>query len=572
MRDRVRSHLDVIYPDHDTAALAEACIVAIGAGITAAQPDQDGESSQPWDEADAVCITYGDSLVRADEHPLLTLGKFANERLTGAVSALHVLPFFPSSSDFGFSVIDFHAIDPRLGDWDDITALAEDFDLMVDLILNHTSAKSPWFQQFLADELPGSKFFIEADVDADYSAVVRPRAQPLLSKVDTAAGPKHVWCTFSPDQVDVDFSNPDVLVEYLRILDRYLNAGARLLRLDAVAFIWKELGTKCIHLPKTHEIVKLFRTLLAVRSPRTVLITETNVPNHENLSYFGDGDEAHTIYNFSLPPMVVHTLLTGSADALSEWVESVPPAPQGCTYLNFLASHDGLGVRPVEQILTTSQIDNLVDAAHHRGGSHSLYSTESGDRPYELNVSLFDLLSGLPGQESSHSVERFVCAHAIMFALEGIPALYIHSLLGTSNDHDAVSRTGIDRAINRANLSYEAVGVELDQPESVRAQVFDKLTALLRLRREQPAFHPHATQSTLDLSDTLFGVLRQSEDRNQSLFAICNVTDQPQMLSLTNLNLATAENCRELVADKELDTEARSLQLAPYGIAWISNR
>lgn len=571
MLDRVRSHLEVIYPGSDIDTLAAACVRAIGIDEPGADLTADPTRLSRWDESDAICITYGDSLTADDERPLATLRRFAVERLDGLVSTIHVLPFFPSSSDFGFSVIDYHAVAHQLGDWGDIKALAKDFDLMVDLILNHTSAESAWFQQFLAGELPGSEFFMTADPNGDYSSVVRPRAKPLLHEVDTADGLKNLWCTFSSDQVDLDFSNPDVLLEHLRIVDRYLAAGARFLRLDAVAFIWKELGTTCVHLPETHEIVKLLHTLLESRAPRTVLITETNVPNDENLSYFGASDEAHMVYNFSLPPLTAYGLLNGSSAVLRKWSQSVPAAPSGCTYLNFLASHDGIGVRAAEGILSNIQIDSLVSVAHQRGGSHSSYSSAGGDRPYELNVSLFDLLSGLPGQEPADQVDRFVCAHAIMLALEGIPALYIHSLLGTPNDCDTVSRTGVARSINRAALSYDDVCADLDQPESTSAQIFKRLSTLLRLRRQQPAFHPNAPQSTLDLADTLFGIRRSSKDGRQTLFAIHNLTNAQQVLDLEELGFDPAERWHELLSGRDL-SGTESLSLESYGIAWISNR
>ncbi len=574
MLDRVREHLDVLYPDHDTAELARACARAIGIDLDAGEPRglAPHERTPLWDESDAICITYADTLVAPDEAPLVTLQRFVADRLADAVSTVHILPFFPSSSDFGFSVIDYAEVADRLGNWSDIRAIAAVTDLMFDLILNHTSAESPWFRQFQAGKAPGRDYFVVCDPDADYSSVVRPRAQPLLREVLTPAGTQHVWCTFSPDQVDLDFANPDVLLELLRITDLYVSAGARFIRLDAVAYIWKELGTSCIHLPETHEIVKLLHTLLEFRAPRVVILTETNVPNRENLSYFGGSDEAHMIYNFSLPPMVVHALLHGSAAALRRWMMSMPPAPLDCTYLNFLASHDGMGLRPAEQLLTDDQIDALVEVAHERGGMHSFYSSGlASARPYELNVSLYDLLSGLPGQDPSDEVARFICAHAIVLGLEGIPAIYIHSLLATPNDRETADKTGIHRTINRAVLSAADVAADLDQPETIRAQVFRRLADLLRIRRQQPAFHPNAVQFTLHLPDELFGFWRQSKDRTQSLFAVHNVTDEAQDLSLADLNLIATDDWCDLIAGRRID-HGETLCLAPYASAWLTNR
>jgi sucrose phosphorylase len=575
MLDRVREHLDVLYPDHDTVELARACAQAIGIDIDAGDPNglAPHERTPLWDESDAICITYADTLVAPDEAPLVTLRRFVADRLADAVSTVHILPFFPSSSDFGFSVIDYTEVADRLGDWSDIRAIASETDLMFDLILNHTSAESAWFRQFQAGEAPGRDYFVVCDPDADYGSVVRPRAQSLLREVPTPTGAQHVWCTFSPDQVDLDFANPDVLLELLRITDLYVDAGARFIRLDAVAYIWKELGTSCIHLPETHEIVKLLHTLLEVRAPTVVILTETNVPNRENLSYFGDRDEAHMIYNFSLPPMVVHALLHGSASTLRRWMMSMPPAPLNCTYLNFLASHDGMGVRPAEQLLTDDQIDALVEVTHERGGMHSFYSSGLATaRPYELNISLYDLLSGLPGQDPSDEVARFICAHAIVLGLEGIPAIYIHSLLATPNDREAADKTGIHRTVNRAVLSHADVSADLDQPETTRSQVFHQLADLLRIRRQQPAFHPNAVQFTLQLPDALFGFWRQSKDRTQSLFAVHNVTDRPQNCSLSDLNLIATQQWCDLISHRRIEADDTTIELAPYASAWLTNR
>lgn len=573
MFDRIRAHLDFLYPDHDTDALAAACLEAIGIDTPARDlPPSPAHPPVRWDESDAVCITYGDTLTSPGDKPLATLARFVADHLADAVSTVHVLPFFPSSSDFGFSVIDYHAVAERLGTWDDLGTVADHADLMIDLILNHTSAESAWFRQFLAGEAPGKDYFIEIDPDADLSAVVRPRALPLRREVETVDGVTDVWCTFSPDQVDVDFSNPDVLLEYLRITDRYLRAGGRFIRLDAVAYVWKTIGTSCVHLPQTHEIVKLLHTLLFARAPEAVIITETNVPNRENLSYFGQRDEAHMIYNFSLPPMIVHALLQGSAEALRRWMMSMPPAPLSCAYLNFLASHDGMGVRPAEQLLSDDQIDALVEVAHQRGGLHSSYSASGGARPYELNISLFDLLAGLPGAEPSFQVERFVCAHAIMFGLEGIPAVYIHSLLATPNDRETADKTGIHRTINRATLDLDTVLADLADPTTDRARVFGELTRLLRIRAHQPAFHPNGVQFTLHLPDSLFGFWRQSKDRSQSMFAVHNVTDGPQTFALSDLNLIATDPWCDLLSGRLLTDTAEAFELAPYGSAWITNQ
>ncbi|NIP93643.1 MAG: alpha-amylase, partial [Akkermansiaceae bacterium] len=246
-----------------------------------------------WSEKDAVLIAYGDMVRRPGESPLKTLKGFCDRRLRGAVNTVHVLPFFPSSSDAGFSIIDYRQVDKALGGWDDLERMARDYGLMVDLVLNHCSRRSSWFRDYVNGIAPHDGYFQEGDPEADHSEVVRPRLTPLLTEVETARGIRHVWNTFSEDQVDLNWRSPDVLFEFLDLLIGYVARGARIVRLDAVAFLWKEPGTRCVHLPQTHEVVKLMRDVLLSVAPNVILLTETNVPHEENISYFGTGDEAH---------------------------------------------------------------------------------------------------------------------------------------------------------------------------------------------------------------------------------------------------------------------------------------
>lgn len=205
------------------------------------------EPAERFDQHDAILITYGDTFRAPGRSPLAALSAFAERHLTGRFSTLHVLPFFPSSSDYGFSVIDYLAVDPALGGWDDLERLRRGFKLMVDLVLNHVSAESAWFRAFLSGEAPYERFFIEADPRADLSAVTRPRTSPLLTRVRTDRGARHVWTTFSPDQVDLNYAEPAVLLRMLEVMLTYVERGADVLRLDAVGYLWKQPGTTCIH-------------------------------------------------------------------------------------------------------------------------------------------------------------------------------------------------------------------------------------------------------------------------------------------------------------------------------------
>lgn len=564
--DRVRSHLRLMYPREDAAALTERVLDAMvipGDRAVAAPVSL-------WDERDAVLITYGDTITTGGEAPLATLRRFVSDRLDGCCSVVHVLPLFPSSSDDGFSIIDYHAVRDDLGSWDDVSALAKEPGLMVDLVLNHCSAASEWFGQFERGEEPGRSYFVTAEPDDDLGAVVRPRALPLLRPTDTVEGERHVWCTFSHDQVDLDWSNPDLLCEMLAVLRRYLDVGARFLRLDAVAYVWKRPGTASIHLPETHELVKLIRTLVDAAAPGTVLVTETNVPNWENLEYFGHGDEAHVIYNFSLPPLLLDALWSGHSRHLSTWMMSMPPARDGTAYLNFIASHDGIGLRPAEGLLDPDEVGRMVDTARAAGGMVSTFASPTGTKPYELNLSLFEALDRTHEGPDGHHLARFTCAHAIILALEGVPAVYIHSFLGTPNDVGAVEDRAHHRAINRSRLTLDEVDAALDGG-GVRAAAFRALRNLLTERSKHPAFHPNATQFTLHLGDELFGCWRQARDRSSSVFAVSNVTSHPVRLPLSALNLTVTDTWTDLLSGSAIDDDAEEVQLGPYASVWIAS-
>ena len=435
---RLRGRLAELYGDQ-----ADACLARL-LTLVSHHPSPGPRHTADWDQRDVLLVCYGDQVQAPGRPHLQTLLDFLTAYdLPRSLRQLHLLPFFPSSSDDGFAVIDYRAVDPELGTWNDISELGRHFGLMFDLVINHVSVSSLWFQNYVKGEPPYDRFFLEVDPGADLSRVVRPRSQPLLTSVPTDRGVRHVWMTFSADQVDLDYHNPDVLLEMIGVLLFYLQRGARLIRLDAIAYLWKELGTSCIHLRPTHVVVKLLRDLVDAVAPGTLLITETNVPHAENVSYFGDGDEAHLVYQFSLPPLLLEAFVSEDATVLCDWLERLEPARPGTTYLNFTASHDGIGVRPLEGLLPGERIARLVDAVRQRGGLVSTRRLANGeDAPYELNTTYFDALRNPADADPQWHVRRFLASQAIMLALRGIPAVYFHSLIGTANDSGAVTATG----------------------------------------------------------------------------------------------------------------------------------
>jgi len=527
------------------------------------------ESAERWSEQDVILITYANSVQQAEEIPLDTLQRFLLEYVGDAFNAVHILPLFPYSSDDGFSVIDYYQVKPDWGNWSQVESIASHYDLMIDLVINHCSRESLWFSDFVANREPYSDYFIEIDPETDVSAVTRPRNTPLLTPVHTHRGVRHVWATFSEDQIDLNIANPAVLVEFIRILLFYIERGARFIRLDAIAFLWKQLGTSCIHLPQTHEVVKLFRDIVEFAAPQVVLITETNVPVAENLSYFGDGDEAHMVYQFGLPPLVLHALNRGRSDYLSDWMSHIPALPDGCTYLNFTASHDGIGVRPVEGLLPEREVQDLIDCMHRFGGFVSMKANPDGsESPYEINISLFDACMGTRRGVDHLQVQRFLCSQAIMLALQGIPAVYIHSLTASPNDLSHVEQTGRTRSINRRIWNWNELTCLLDNPVTPQAEVYREMTRMIRIRRQQAAFHPSARQEVIPVNSDIL-VNKRSAASGQVIYAISNVTERLIDLPLDVLGFLPP-GLMDLLSLDENRALWDVLSLGPYQSVWLT--
>ncbi|EEX15004.1 putative sucrose phosphorylase [Citreicella sp. SE45] len=567
---RLSELLHFIYPDVDAHILASQVVEAFW-------PEEKHRRKKPrkpgnnlWTQNDAVLITYGDSLIDGTHKPLDLLNDFLLTHMKGVVNGVHILPFFPFTSDDGFAVTDYRKVNPQLGEWADITRIGSEFHLMSDLVLNHVSSQGVWFNAYRQGQKPYDGFFFEADPSDDVSMVVRPRTTPLLQEVETAMGTRHVWCTFSHDQIDLDFRNPEVLLEILRIIRLHIDNGVRIIRLDAVAFLWKQLGTNCIHLPQTHAVIQLMRLLMDYATETVILLTETNVPKAENLSYFGHRNEAHVVYNFPLPPLILHAMMSGSARYLIEWQRTMPPAPLGCAYLNFTASHDGIGMRPAEGLLPPPEIGQVIDTIREIGGLVSMRSLPGGgEAPYELNCTYFEAMGRtFEGRDDLH-FERFMCSQTIPMSLEGIPALYIHSMLATPNDLEAVERRGMNRAINRHRWDYPTLLSTLGDEGTIHARVLEALSDRLRLRAEQPGFHPNATQFTLNLDQRIFGLWRQSLDRAQSIFALHNVSGETVEIPAGELNLIADETWVDLLSGDEIASGA--VEMAPYQCRWITN-
>ncbi|NLX99410.1 MAG: DUF3459 domain-containing protein [Rhodopirellula sp.] len=560
---RIRGRLELLYGDRAPECLDR--VVRLLAPYAAKLP----QTRKPaWNQRDTVLITYGDQVRAAGVSPLRSLGMFLDRAgLKDVLGTIHILPFFPYSSDDGFSVIDYRQVDPALGDWSDLAALGNNYELMFDLVLNHVSRRSRWFTDYVAGRHPYTDYFIEVDPSVDLSSVVRPRNLPLLTPVETSRGLRHVWTTFSDDQIDLKYAEPDVLLEMLSVLLFYIEQGARIIRLDAIAYLWKTFGTSSIHLPQTHEVVKLMRDVVDAVAPGTILLTETNVPQEENASYFGDGDEAHMVYQFSLGPLLLESLLTGDATLLAGWLKGLPSTPPGATVFNFTASHDGIGVRPLEGIMPADRKVRFIEMIRARGGHVSTKRNPDGsESPYELNITWFSALSDTDPQRH---IRRFLTSQAVMLALRGIPGVYFHSLVATPNDTAGVERSGRARSINRKKCQLDELESDLRARDSVPGRVLAEFRRILAVRVQQPAFHPEARQDVVDLGhSSLIGFLRTSLDERQRILVLANLGPQPCEIDCAAV--AGLSPKTDLLAESETWSPGNTIRLEAYQTAWVT--
>lgn len=526
--------------------------------MAAYRPQLPQPNTAVFTENDTVLITYGDQVQADGEAHLKTLANFCNEKLNGRIKTIHLLPFYPYSSDDGFSVIDYQAVDPGLGSWDDLAPFRSNFQLMFDAVINHISAKSSWFQGYLAGDPAYDDYFVAVDPEADLSTVFRPRSLPLLTPFETKSGVRHLWTTFSEDQIDLNYANPDVLLAVLDTLLFYVAQGATYIRLDAIGFMWKEIGTRSLNLPQTHRIIQLMRAVLDEVAPQVVLITETNIPHKENISYFGNGrNEAQMVYNFSLPPLLMHTFHTGNAQQLAKWAATLELPSDRVTFFNFCASHDGIGVTPARGILSDGQIEAMAERVRQLGGYVSYKANGDGTQAaYELNINYLNAL-GVPGAAESEELiaRRFLASQAIMLALRGVPGIYFHSLFGSQNWHEGVQQTGRNRSINRQKFQRGELEAELEH--GLRKHVFAGYSHLLRIRTTEKAFHPVGEQQILNLHPAVFAILRSHQ--GEAILCLQNVAARSVQIEipLTGQDLVTGRSV------------PLKLTLAPYQIVWI---
>jgi len=543
--------------------------------------DAKANPTERFTEKDMILITYGDLVQGHGHSPLASLMEFLQRpRFRNLFNTIHILPFFPYSSDRGFSVTDFKSVDPNLGSWSDIDAIGDDYQLMFDGVLNHASAESPEFQDFLN----GSPIYQDMviafrspdEITPEQRQMIRrPRTSDILTRFDSIKGPVWVWTTFSPDQIDLNYKNPQILIDIIETLLLYIRRGADIIRLDAVTYLWDELGTTCASLDQTHQVIKLFRDVVDLIAPRVALLTETNVPHEENISYFGDGtDEAHMVYNFALPPLVLHAFYRGDVSYLNDWATGLEYPSNMTSYLNILDTHDGIGVLGAKNFLPPKEVDFLVETARLHGGYISYRSSDEGtEKPYEINTTWWGALNQQDnGEELVTQVKRFVASRSIAIVLRGVPGLYFHGIIGTGNDSEVVENSGHNRDINRVPIYVETLLQQLDKTDSKLDQIRSGLGMLGKVRISQRAFHPDGVQEVLTTSPAVFSVLRVAVDGSERVMTFANVTNSVQNveISLADMDSNELDWC-DLFSDREcrFQNGTLSLELEAYDVVWL---
>ena len=547
------------------------------------EKEKEYDPCERFSEEHIILITYGDNVKGDGPTPLSSLHNFINAYTEGMINTLHILPFFPYSSDRGFAVIDFRRVDERLGSWDDIRAHKRRYDLMFDAVLNHCSSRCEMFQEFLKGNPFYTDFFMSYDSPDDLTReqrrmIFRPRTSDILTRFETINGPKYVWTTFSEDQIDLNFHNPAVLLQITKSILFYIRRGADLLRLDAVTYLWDEPGTRSIHLDQTHDIVKLLRDVVDIAASGVGLVTETNVPHSDNISYFGNGfDEAHMVYNFALPPLVLHAFYRENANTLSRWAETLETPTDQTAFLNILDTHDGIGLMGVKEILPEEEVRFIIEEAEKGGGFVSYKSDADGhEEPYELNSTWWSALNPDTDTESlAFQIDRYLASRSIALVIRGVPGIYIHGLLGTVNDYEAFKASGHKRDINRAAIDTADVEKELLDPGSKLSLLLSRSRRMLRARREERAFHPQGSQRVLMLSPGVFAVLRISPDGSERIIAVTGVSTRPLEIEINLKDIGSEQTLwKDLLGGNEQKSEKGILRISvePYGILWLKGQ
>ena len=407
----------------------------------------------------------------------------------GLFGGVHLLPFYwpIDGADAGFDPIDHTQPDSRLGSWDDVRVLADGRDLMADMIVNHVSSRSPQFEDFRRHGdasacrnlfLTYSRVFPSGASERELLQIYRPRPGLPFTKVRLNDGTERLlWTTFTPEQIDIDVRSSAGRAYLDQILSEFQAAGIRAIRLDAAGYAIKKPGTSCFMIPETFDFIG--ELAAQARTLNIEALVEIHAYHQDQIAI---ANKVDWVYDFALPPLVLHALYTGTAARLKHWLSI---SPRNC--ITVLDTHDGIGVIDVGPdrsgaellpgLLASEEIDNLVETIHARSNGESRQATGAAANNldlYQVNCTYYDAL----GRRD----EEYLIARAIQFFAPGIPQVYYVGLLAGKNDLDLLRRTGVGRDINRHYYSRREIDSDLARP--VVSALFD----LIRFRNTHPAF------------------------------------------------------------------------------------
>lgn len=409
--------------------------------------------------------------------------------LAGLFGGVHLLPFFHpiDGADAGFDPIDHTQVDARLGQWADVRALCQQVPVMADVVVNHVSSASPQFRDYLAQgqASPHAGLFLGFDAvfpqgatEADLLAIYRPRPGLPFTLCTLAGGQRQLlWCTFTPTQLDIDVQHPQGQAYLQGILQTLADNGIRMVRLDAVGYAIKKAGGSCFMMPETFEFIRGFAA--QARALGIEVLVEIHSHHQRQIEIARQVD---WVYDFALPPLVLHALFFGTAAPLKRWLALRPN-----NALNVLDTHDGIGIIDIGAdamhresrpgLVPPAELDELVERIHHHSGGASRLATGAAASNldlYQINCTFYDAL----GRDDN----AYLLARAIQFFMPGVPQVYYVGLLAGENDLALLQQTGVGRDINRHRYTPDEIKAALQRT------VVQRLLALIRLRNTHPAF------------------------------------------------------------------------------------
>jgi glycosidase len=563
---------------------------------------------------DIILNSYPDSIISESTSPLAALRKFGEEFLSNTINGIHILPFYPWDTDRGFSVLDYYEVDPRNGSWQDIRAIASTFDsLMIDVVINHASIDNSIVQQALLKQDYHNYVLTFDDQNKpshdELVKITRARPSPVLTRYalvkdsfdnDKATlvhpeekGQGWVWTTFSrsntPDgnidtrQVDFNFKNSKVFIEFLKIILEYISHGARWIRLDAIGYLWKEIGTNCLHRPQTHVITQLYSEILALlESFSIVLIAEVNEPQEKALQYLGltEEPESDMIYLFTHFPLAVHAILSGTAKYYMNWLPSLIPAI-GKLFVTVLGTHDGMGQKPIGDWLPSSEKEFLQTTLVNKHGALPNFAHLSGGQKiiYELCSTPWSFINP---KNSKHdrkiAIRRYSAVFTLGLMIKGVPSIYINGLLGIPNSEETLDE---NRTVNRQRLNESELLNILRDEANINSQILTELLRITEIRQNEPSFDLAGRFKPVTIHDSIVSIILSSNDQKDNLLAMVNVSNEIVNLKLDLKNLGGNKQRPEIhlvdILANEIIRETSniseiSVMLEPYQARWIKSQ